>query len=414
MNQSLAGADSGLAVYKDIAEIKAYQDRNLEYMNICQPHWLDDDAGLFYGFWGQCLKDYRSAQPHEGYEIVQRWRDRVNAKSKARNTRHIRRRIQSRVDKQRPFDDDDVQHHMPYDIITTNDQTNEEAWAGAFFSFTSNVDAHFHDFLRTQELYECHGNVELWQCSDPYCFDPQPSMIWRMPLDFDFAIDKETMMAPPRKSDLKKKKEAEVSSQSDHLQLSAEGEPVPHIGQTRRTSQQSRSNLLQDMPPSRNTTKLSFRDHNDNYPKCPCCGNLARPAILMFGDLDYKRDYSQKIRWDLWRKSVYDLAHSCSEDKKDSKRRALRVCVLEAGAGIRIPTARRTSELFVTDLSREGLHAKATLVRINPDFPLANDLPEDCVIPIMDRGLRAVRKIEEYYSQRMKRTKEPSNASTTS
>jgi len=49
-------ADSGLSVYKDVADVKAYRDRNLTYSSICEPHWLEDDPELFYGFWGKCFK----------------------------------------------------------------------------------------------------------------------------------------------------------------------------------------------------------------------------------------------------------------------------------------------------------------------------------------------------------------------
>lgn len=42
-------ADSGLAVYGDVARIPAYQQRGLDYSEICMPDWLYDDPELFYG-----------------------------------------------------------------------------------------------------------------------------------------------------------------------------------------------------------------------------------------------------------------------------------------------------------------------------------------------------------------------------
>ena len=33
--------------------------------------------------------------------------------------------------------------------------------AGAFYLFTSNVDAHSFDIFESHEIRECHGNVEL-------------------------------------------------------------------------------------------------------------------------------------------------------------------------------------------------------------------------------------------------------------
>jgi hypothetical protein len=50
-------ADSGLAVYNDIARIEPYADRGLGYMDLCEPHWLESEPELFYGFWGACLND---------------------------------------------------------------------------------------------------------------------------------------------------------------------------------------------------------------------------------------------------------------------------------------------------------------------------------------------------------------------
>jgi len=59
-------ADSGLAVYKDIANVPAYHKRKLTYADICQTHWIKDDPEIFYGFWGTCFNDYRETKPHQG------------------------------------------------------------------------------------------------------------------------------------------------------------------------------------------------------------------------------------------------------------------------------------------------------------------------------------------------------------
>ena len=44
--------------------------------DLCQPEWIEEDPEIFYGFWGMCFNDYRGAQPHEGYAILQRWLQR--------------------------------------------------------------------------------------------------------------------------------------------------------------------------------------------------------------------------------------------------------------------------------------------------------------------------------------------------
>ena len=56
-------ADSGLAVYKDVADVPAYHERNLTYRDICVPRFLDEEPELFYGFWGSCFNDYRETSP---------------------------------------------------------------------------------------------------------------------------------------------------------------------------------------------------------------------------------------------------------------------------------------------------------------------------------------------------------------
>ena len=66
-------ADSGLPVYKDVADVPPYQSRGLLYHDLCQPHWLDSEPDLFFGFWGKSFNDYRDRRPHEGYSILLRW-----------------------------------------------------------------------------------------------------------------------------------------------------------------------------------------------------------------------------------------------------------------------------------------------------------------------------------------------------
>merc|ERR1719507_1439564 len=64
-------ADSGLAIYADIAKVDAYAARGLEYQDVCRP--LVTEPELFWGFWGQCFNDYRSTMPQEGYKIIDHW-----------------------------------------------------------------------------------------------------------------------------------------------------------------------------------------------------------------------------------------------------------------------------------------------------------------------------------------------------
>jgi NAD-dependent SIR2 family protein deacetylase len=77
-------------------------------------------------------------------------------------------------------------------------------------------------------------------------------------------------------------------------------------------------------------------------PRCPHCGQLARPNILMFGDgrwLDARTD-DQYARLDRWRAGVRNLV------------------VVELGAGTDVPSVRRLCEA-----------QDAPLIRINPREP---------------------------------------------
>jgi NAD-dependent SIR2 family protein deacetylase len=93
-----------------------------------------------------------------------------------------------------------------------------------------------------------------------------------------------------------------------------------------------------------NVDETSMRAR-EPLPRCPACGALARPNILMFDDpdWDYSRAYPQEVRFNNWLEGV----------------QSTRVVIVECGAGLALPTVRRLSEHVVDS------HG-ATLVRINP------------------------------------------------
>jgi NAD-dependent SIR2 family protein deacetylase len=82
-------------------------------------------------------------------------------------------------------------------------------------------------------------------------------------------------------------------------------------------------------------------------PRCPDCGAVARPNILMFGDYGWVADrtYDQRSRFDAFAAGHLDE----------------RTVVIELGAGTFVPTIRHTSEQLG---DRGGL-----VVRINPREP---------------------------------------------
>jgi NAD-dependent SIR2 family protein deacetylase len=87
---------------------------------------------------------------------------------------------------------------------------------------------------------------------------------------------------------------------------------------------------------------------SDPLPACPGCGSLARPNILMFGDLDWddSRSATQGDHLDAWLRSLGGA----------------RLVLVECGAGLAIPTIRRFSE-------QTARQSGGTLIRINPREP---------------------------------------------
>ena len=90
----------------------------------------------------------------------------------------------------------------------------------------------------------------------------------------------------------------------------------------------------------------SFRTRGP-LPKCPYCGSLARPNVLMFGDGAWVQDRTaeQRARMMSWQKPI-------SESNEP-------ITVLEFGAGTAVPSVRHFSEAIA---KLNG----ATLIRVNP------------------------------------------------
>ena len=106
-------------------------------------------------------------------------------------------------------------------------------------------------------------------------------------------------------------------------------------------------------------------------PRCPECGDVARPNVLMFVDPDWlaKVTREQEQRYRRWLASV----------------RGRRLVIVELGAGTAIATIRGLGERLASERDR------VTLVRVNPD---ATDA-EEPVIPVRLGALEALRRIEE-------------------
>lgn len=370
-------ADSGLAVYADVAEVQAYKARGLKYHDICQPQWLHEEPALFWGFWGQCFNDYRNTAPHEGYAMLDRWAERRFRSSKVADS------IRAILDEKQQ----QGAHHFETSALEPYHVAER---AGAFYAYTSNVDAHHFDWFRACEIRECHGNTELYQCSSESCGG---SGVWRAPLDFRFAVDKETMLASQAASG------AASPAASDEARMPQVGEQAaPAVGRVRGGG---RAETLRYMPgPAPAAAEAGFAA---NHPVCRECGAPARPAILMFGDYNWTDSSAQSGRWSAWQKAVRERAQAA-----EGNGGPLKVAILEIGAGGNVTTVRSTSESCLDGFLRAG--ADARLIRVNPDMPAGDgakyalkeegqtytvdDLLELPVLSIMGRGLETLRQID--------------------
>lgn len=82
-------------------------------------------------------------------------------------------------------------------------------------------------------------------------------------------------------------------------------------------------------------------------PKCPHCGAMARPNILMFGDFawEYSRTDAQRDRLSHWVEKL--------------ENEGAKLAIVEIGAGTAVPTVRNTSEQIANRFH-------VPLIRINP------------------------------------------------
>lgn len=95
------------------------------------------------------------------------------------------------------------------------------------------------------------------------------------------------------------------------------------------------------------TVDLDIFEATGELPKCPDCGGIARPNILMFGDWNWisHRSNQQGERLQKWLETIESL---------DAK-----LAIIEIGAGHALPTVRLHSQ-------RVNRSVHSTLIRINP------------------------------------------------
>mmetsp|Transcript_11164 Transcript_11164/g.13949 ORF Transcript_11164/g.13949 Transcript_11164/m.13949 type:complete len:260 (-) Transcript_11164:1534-2313(-) len=232
----------------------------------------------------------------------------------------------------------------------TNPSCNRKMNAGAFYYFTTNVDAHCYDHFQAYEVRERNGNIEQYQCSKRCSRD-----VWRAPAEHLFNVDRDTMLAGPGIA-------CEESEQ--------------------------RENLLRYYSPNQEMIQECFET---DAVFCPHCKAAARPCVLMFDDNDWFDSKSQLEQWKSWRNAVREEV----EDKYDLMGEGGNIVLLEIGTGCHVTTCREESEKLYKYFKSE--QANVTLIRINPEFPLADTQECKDMISLFGDGLTALRAIDKQW-----------------
>ena len=197
------------------------------------------------------------------------------------------------------------------------------------------MDAHGFDHFPAAEVRECHGNVEVMQCAEGEKCNPQ---LWRVPLHHRFTVNKSTMLCNAGLNDTSEEgataEEATAAENVEEVSIEQTASK-PAVG---RVQGRQRRHTLRYMPAAAEPNDDAFPA--DDFPRCPKCGSAARPAILHFGDYKWIDSEDQETRHHLWIAAVEVEAR-----RRTKAENALKVVLLEIGAGNRVPTVRYNTHM---------------------------------------------------------------------
>ena len=149
----LIGAGAGMGVDSGLPDFRGnqgfwkayppYAKLGLNFVALANPRWFQSDPELAWGFYGHRLNLYRRTAPHEGFQILRRWAERMSH---------------------------------------------------GHFVYTSNVDGHFQRASFAEErVVEVHGTLNWMQCMQRSCGYLGPVVEDAPPV----TVDETTMRAVP-------------------------------------------------------------------------------------------------------------------------------------------------------------------------------------------------------------------------
>jgi NAD-dependent SIR2 family protein deacetylase len=211
-----------------------------------------------------------------------------------------------------------------------------------------------HGFWRAYPPYERLG-LRFVELADPVHFVDDPELVWGFyghRLDLYRRTEPHTGFATLRRWGERLAGGVRVFTSNVDGQFQRAGFPEEHVAEVHGSIHH-----LQCVEPchdgiwpadgTRVTVDPDTMRAVEGIPRCPQCGGLARPNILMFGDFGWVAERSQQRLDELteWRRGL----------------RGGRLVVVELGAGTAVPTVRRQAELASA--------SDGALIRINPREP---------------------------------------------
>eukprot|EP00741_Cyanophora_paradoxa_P010295 tig00020516_g9964.t1 len=293
-------ADSGLPTYAGIDDMEPYKSMGITYdRDLCNPGKLfERDPSLWLGFWANCWNDFSAATPHEGYEICRRWSDDYLRRS--------------------PLHADIVAGQRPGGAGRGRATAGRQARASK----------------RAARSCGEEPSAPPPDAAPPAPVEdgaPGAAMVYTTNVDGFFVRTFPEHMVYERHGTL--------------ATWQCAARPAGGKDLSAAERKRKRASLLR-LPWSHRFGVDAATRRLADPPLCSCCARPMRPCVMMFGDKAWvgAREGAEQA-YEAWRELAIEAVLG---------RRGSRLCVLELGAGTRVPTLRKDVEYLVDVLEETG------------------------------------------------------------